>query len=344
LEVELKICLLTRFFDMRNAGLGRVSSEIRKGLVERGHEVKTVSTNRDSLYSYFFYTAGGILTQIPRGYDVYHALTPMEGLWIPKGRGVVTFHDLFQITDQDKLGSGLGYSKWKNLVGRGWFRFVANRAKSSRGIVAVSEKTKRDLIRYLSIPEKKIKVIRSGIPNNLIPQPKIGNKFRVGYLGQLDRRKRVPILIEAFKRSRLDELVIGGVGMDRGILEAQVEGDSRIKFLGLVPDEGLVDFYNSLDVFVFPTWLEGYGLPIVEAMACKKPVIVLDDAKIPWEIKRRCIIVQGLNNVLGNQNYLENLCRYVNIEDNYRWAREEHNWGRCIDEYIELYKEVLGEQ
>ena len=61
-----------------------------------------------------------------------------------------------------------------------------------------------------------------------------------------------------------------------------------------IDDSKLGDFNNYLDVFVFPTWLEGHGLPIVEAMACKKPVIVLHDARIPWEIEGRCIIVEEL--------------------------------------------------
>ncbi|WP_225370026.1 glycosyltransferase [Methanobrevibacter arboriphilus] len=58
-------------------------------------------------------------------------------------------------------------------------------------------------------------------------------------------------------------------------------------FLGFISDEDMVDFYNSLDVFVFPTIMEGYGMPIVEAMACGKPVITLEDAYIPHDIKKK---------------------------------------------------------
>jgi len=335
----MRVCLVSRYFDFRNAGLGRVGLEIRKGLVKRGHSVRTVSTNGSTLYSYFFYTLTEIPFRLPRGYDVYHAITPMEAMWLPKDGGVVTFHDLFQITDPDKLGSGLGYSKWKNFIGTRYFKLACKVAKKCKGIVAVSERTKEDLVEYLGVDENKIRVIRSGIRDDLIPMKKRDKVFRVGYLGQLDRRKRVNLLIEAFKKSDLDELVIGGIGVDYDRLRAQAGGDDRIKFRGPIPDNNLGDFYNSLTVFVFPTWLEGYGLPIVEAMACKKPVVVLQDARIPWEVKRRCIIVDELGYVLGNKAYLERLCRSVDIEDNYKWAKE-HNWDRTVDEYIKVYKEV----
>lgn len=337
----MRICLLTRYFDFRNAGLGRVSSEIANRLIKRGHSVQKISTNGTSLYSYFFYTLCGIPLRLPRsGFDVYHALTPMEGMWIPKNKGIVTFHDLFQITDKNNLGSGLGYSKWRNLIGTNYFRLVVNISKNCEKIVAVSDKTKWDIVNYLGISEEKIRVIRSGIREDLKPTPQKDKVFRVGYLGQLDKRKRVNLLIEAFRESNLDELVIGGTGPDEEILIKQAARDPRIKFTGFVPDNELGDFYNSLNVFVFPTALEGYGLPIVEAMACKKPVVVLNDSIIPLEVKDRCITVDKLDYVLGSQTCLEELCKSINIEGNYRWAKE-HSWDRCVNEYVKLYEEII---
>ena len=103
----MRICLLSRYFDFRNAGLGRVSLEIRDELIRQGHTVKTLSDTGNSLYSYFFYTSMGIPIRLPRDCDVYHAVTPMEAMHIPQERSVVTFHDLFQFTDRDKLGSGI---------------------------------------------------------------------------------------------------------------------------------------------------------------------------------------------------------------------------------------------
>lgn len=339
----MKICLLTRYPDFRGRGVGRVYKEIRNGLVKRGHSVYTISTTGTSLYSYFWYTLLGIPFKLPRkDIDVYHAIATMEGMWLPRDKSIVTFHDLFTTTNPERVGAGMGYASWKTFVGIQYFKLGSKLASRCRFLVCVSNKTKEDVIKYIGAPESKIRVIRSGISNNLRPQPKRSKVFRVGYLGQLDRRKRIYLLIQSFKESPIGgELVIAGVGPDEAALKELAGEDARIKFLGLVPEDSLVNFYNSLDVFVLPTWIEGYGLPIVEAMACKKPVVVLTDAIIPQEVKSRCIIVEDLDLPFGNLSYLEGLITHVDYEGNYEWAKG-HSWDTAVDEYIKLYKEIIG--
>lgn len=359
----MKICLLSRNF-LLQGGIGRVGLEIRNKLMGLGHEVRTISTSKEDLISYFLYTSLEILFRLPRGMDIYHAITPMESIWIPKekgisvildiialthmgqyggrlttGKGIVTFHDIFTMTNPKELGAGIsgGLKRW---ISKNYFKFACEQALKCKYVVVVSEHVKNELLRYFKVDGSKIKVIKSGIRSDLVYLSKKDRKFRLGYIGQLDRRKRVNLLIEAFKVSNLDELVIAGKGLDENMLKRQADGDGRIKFLGFIPDIELVDFYNSLDVFVFPTVIEGYGLPIVEAMACKKPVIVLGDAEIPWEVKSRCIIVDGLSYVLGNRDYLERLFKGVDYDGNYKWAKE-HSWDKTVDEYIKLYEEVL---
>ena len=99
-------------------------------------------------------------------------------------------------------------------------------------------------------------------------------------------------------------------------------------------EERMADFYNSLDLFVFPTKIEGYGLPIVEAFACKKPVIVLGDAIMTDEIKSRCTQVDNLTDFLKSPKSTQD------IEANYAFAKT-HDWNICVEEYIKLYQRVL---
>lgn len=337
----MRICLVSRYFSFRNAGIGRVGLELARGLVKRGHSVNTVQTTGSSLYSYLLYTGVQLPFKVHRDVDVYHALTPMEAMWLPKSRSVVTFHDILPITDPGRLGSGLGYSGWKNLIGRRYFALASSIAKRCAQVVAVSEKTKMELVDYLHIPMSRVTVIRSGVSQGLVPMLKRDDIFRVGYLGQLDRRKRVDLLITAFRRSDLDELVIGGAGADETRLRSLVDGDPRIKFLGVVPDRSLADFYSSLSVFAFPTWAEGYGLPAVEAMACKVPVIMLIDAHVPEEVRKRCLITDRLDYLLGNRKYLEGRCAAIHTEGNYTWAKE-HDWDEAVRQYIALYEEITG--
>jgi glycosyltransferase involved in cell wall biosynthesis len=334
----MKVCLLTRYFDFKNAGIGRVSSEILKGLRKEGLEVIPISATGVTLHSYFKYSMFDVPKMLPKDIDLYHALTPIEGIWIPKGRSVVTILDLIPITHPERAGAGIGRVWWKNFIGRNYFEFATRIASRAKIIITISNEVKEDIIKVLKVPERKIRVLKLGISKDLEPLNYADNKFRIGYLGQLDRRKRVDVLIKAFKESSLDaELVIGGAGLDEALLKELAEGDRRIRFWGFVNESQLVGFYNSLDLFIFPTWIEGYGLPPVEAMACKKPVVVLRDVIMPKEVKDRCIVTDSLESLFStNLNFGPS----IDIEGNYKWAKT-HSWEACINEHIKIYREVI---
>lgn len=353
--MAIKICLAARYFDFRNAGLGRVAMEIRDRLIARGHDVRTVSTEGKSLQSYFSYTALEMPFRKPRGCDVYHALTPMEAMWLPTRKLVVTFHDLILCTHPERAGAGLGGGGWRNWVGRNYFATAVSlaQAKARQGIslaqvrgrqvmtpriVCVSEQTKRDLMTCFGVPSNAIRVIKSGIRSDLEPGAKPDGKFKIGYLGQLDRRKRVDLLIGSFQASKIDaELVIAGMGVEDAMLRRIADGDPCVKFLGLIPDDELCAFYQSIDLFVFPTFIEGFGLPAVEAMACKKPVVLLDDVVMPDEIKKRCIVVSDLRSFFAKD--MESRIAEVDYEGNYAFAKS-HDWEKTVDDYEALYREV----
>lgn len=340
----MRVCLLTRYFDTsrkEGVGIGRVSGEILRGLVKRGISIRTVYTKGTGLYSYFFYTTFEIPFRMGDGFDIYHALTPMEGIWLPRDKSIVTFHDLFQITNPERVGGGMGYNYWKKLIGTTYFKYACLLASKAKRVVCVSGDTRSNVVKHLRVSDKKIKIIKSGIPSFLRPESKKNNVLSIGYLGMLDKRKRVDLLIQAFLDSKIDaKLTIAGSGLDEGILKQMALGYDKIKFLGAIDDRDLNSFYNSLDLFVFPTWLEGYGLPIVEAMACKKPVIVLLDALIPSEVKARCAVVDSLDNLFRDESYMSNKIKEVNLEDNYKFAKE-HDWDKAIDKYLEVYQEVI---
>lgn len=322
----MKVCLASKNFTLSN-GLGRVALEVLSGLQKRGHLVSCVKpdsvTNAGYLKHVFFDSA----IKLPRGYDVYHSITPLDAIWFPKNKGIVNFYSL-------SLGRFELYSGWERVLGSLVYRYGRKIASRCRFIICASEEGRNDLIKTLGVSGDKIKVLRLGIRPDLEPQAKRDKTFRVGYLGELDARKRVSILVKAFKRSNIDgELVIGGRGVEEAMLKALAGDDSRIKFCGFVPDDHLVDFFNSLSVFVFPTSVEGFGLPIVEAMACKKPVVVLADALIPWSVKSRCIITDNLDGILSDSHS-------VDLDSNFKFAKL-HSWDRYVDECLKLYEEVL---
>jgi glycosyltransferase involved in cell wall biosynthesis len=226
----------------------------------------------------------------------------------------------------------------KRLFSKYYFKVGAKIATRCRLIVCDSEQTRNELIERLDVNEDKVSIVRLGIARGLEARPKKDGGFRVGTLSWLDPRKRIDVLIQAFLAANIDgELVIGGTGVDYPRLAQLAGQDQRIKFVGFVPEEKLVEFYNSLDLFVFPTKVEGYGLPIVEAFACKKPAVVLHDAIIPDEIKSRCIVVDDLTDFLKRPEPAQD------IEANYQFARM-HDWDSCVEGYINLYRRVLEQK
>lgn len=333
----MKICLVSRFFDLRNGGIGRFSMEIMEALKKTGYELVPVSTRREGTSGHVIYSLVDLAFKMPRGCDVYHSLTPMEAIYAPKKINVVTFHDFIpwkHVDDTDTHYVRGSMRSTKGFLSKSVFALSAKIAARSSLIACNSEQTKREVIEYLNVDESKISVVRFGISRNLKPGHKNDSRYRIGTLSYLDQRKRVGLLIKAFLEAGVDgELVIGGTGEDEPRLKALAQNDPRIKFCGFIPEEKQADFYNSLDLFVFPSKIEGYGFPIIEAFACGKPVIVMGDSIMPEEIKARCTAADNLAEVLKNPPPEKN------IEANLAFARL-HDWDHCAAEYIKLYQKL----
>ncbi len=335
----MRIGLIARFFDLRNGGIGRFSTEMLEGLKRRGYDIIPISTDRQSSIGHVIYSTIELASKLPKDCDVYHCLTPLEAIYAPKETSVVTYHDLIPWLHLRAMDThyAQGWMKSiKNLGSKYYFKTAARIASKCRLIACNSEYTRKELIEHLEVNESKVCVIQFGISQNLEPRPKRDSVFRIGTLSYLDPRKRIDLLIQAFLAADVDgELVIGGAGSDYYRLKRLARQDGRIKFPGFIPEERLADFYNSLDLFIFPTKIEGYGLPIVEAFACKKPVILLSDAIVTDEIKSRCTLVDNLTDFLRNPKSAQD------IEANYSFARA-HDWDTCVEEYLNLYRRVLG--
>ena len=338
---KMRICLLNRYFDARGTGVTRIATEVSRELEKQGHEVVKIATDGASLYAYAFQTAIAAPFKIPRrGIDVYHALATLEAMWLPPNRSIATYLDLFTTTNPDRAGAGMGYSRWKLEVGKRYFALGAKLAARCRFLVCISEKTKQDVIEHIRPDESKLRVIRLGVPDSLKPMDRKHSRLTIGTLGQLDKRKRIYLLIEAFRKSKLDaDLLIAGQGPDRGILEDLAGGDRRIQFLGLVPEPELNSFYNSLNIFIFPTAIEGYGLPIAESAACGKPVVVLDDAILPTEVRSHCVSVPNLDWLFNKPDRMDSVLANPDRDNHLAFARK-HRWNGCVAEYVKLYKEI----
>lgn len=168
-------------------------------------------------------------------------------------------------------------------------------------IIADSNNTKNDCIKYLGIPEERIKVICLA-PNEIFTPQKnkeklrsyLQNKFDLNFpfilsVGTLEKRKNIPNLLKAFyKLKKTDKnhklVIVGGKGWRyEGIFDylCKLNLEKDVIFTGYISDEDLFKFYNTADLFVYPSLYEGFGLPPLEAMACGCPVITSNTSSLP---------------------------------------------------------------
>jgi glycosyltransferase involved in cell wall biosynthesis len=238
--------------------------------------------------------------------------------------------------------------------------FFSRTLKSADKIIADSENTKNDLMRYYHVPDDKIKVIPLGVEKRfcrLNPEAveDIRRRYHLDfpfilYTGTLEPRKNLPALIKAFSVIKLKhhhyKLVIAGMkgwkyqGIFDQVTALDLEKD--VVFTGYVPDEDLPALYNAAEVFVYPSFYEGFGLPPLEAMACGCPVITSNTSSLPEVVGNAGImidpndhdeLVQAIDSVLSDLTLKEKL-RELGQE-----RAKEFSWEKCATETWSVYAE-----
>jgi glycosyltransferase involved in cell wall biosynthesis len=195
------------------------------------------------------------------GVDVLHCPTHRAPVRSPVPL-VVTFHDLAVLRHPET------FNRWT----RAYSRLALPRvAKAAGRLIAVSEFTKRELIDLLDVPEKKVRVIPNAVGPPFEAQGDAAAGDYVLAVSTLEPRKNLPRLIEAYRRARLNglELLVAGAPGWGGV---RVEGEG-IRWLGEVQDDELARLYRGARCVAYVSLYEGFGLPVLEAMACGAPVV-----------------------------------------------------------------------
>jgi glycosyltransferase involved in cell wall biosynthesis len=184
-------------------------------------------------------------------------------------------------------------------VGRMWWKFFGRRgiARATR-IITLSESTRRDLQNYLKVPAEKIRVIYPYARARFTPPLNaIATRARYHlparyllFVGTLEPRKNIELLIRVFARARQiadvqQRLVLvgprGWFAQNIFRVIQELELNEQVIVLGYVPDADLPAIYAGADLFVYLSRYEGFGLPVLEAMACGAPVLVSNTAALP---------------------------------------------------------------
>jgi glycosyltransferase involved in cell wall biosynthesis len=195
---------------------------------------------------------------------------------------------------------------------------VSRAVRRARHILADSHSTRRDLIELLQVEPERVTVIYPGVEPRFSPvrdtellarvrgRYDLPPRFVLG-LGTLQPRKNFEGLVDAFGRllagrgddpscADLHLVIAGGKGWMFQELLTRVQRSGladRVRFVGFVDDADLPALYSLARAFAFPSWYEGFGLPVLEAMACGVPVVAADNSSLPEVVGQAGLLVDA---------------------------------------------------
>jgi glycosyltransferase involved in cell wall biosynthesis len=223
------------------------------------------------------------------GADVLHVAGGTSAPLAPRGRVVLTVHDLAPTRHPEYL-PGVR-SRWY------WGRLVPFTARRAARVIAPSAATARDLVEVARVRPERVRVVPFAVPLEPAapPPPAAVAAARAAhglperyllYAGTIDRRKDCPTLLAAL--GHLDPaltLVVAGTVIEgrtdfRERL-ARLGLGARVRVLGYVPEGDLPGLYAGASALVYPSFFEGFGLPVLEAMACGTPVVTYRTTSLP---------------------------------------------------------------
>ena len=231
-------------------------------------------------------------------------------------------------------------------------------------IVAISENTKRDLIELMAVPEKKITVIYSAANpafrpimsddqrlTNCRQQYNLPKRFILS-IATCEPRKNLVNIIRAYDnlRQRCPSLadcslvIAGGQGWKQGaarIAWRQAANRQDIYWLGYLPADDLPIVYNLASLIVYPSFYEGFGLPVLEAMACGRPVITAATTALPEVAGTAALLIdpadsqalsRAMEQILTNRQLAEQLAQAG------RQQASQFSWSKTAEEYWKLLR------
>jgi glycosyltransferase involved in cell wall biosynthesis len=290
--------------------------------------------------------------------DLYHSpnyMIPLRGLPSRENgsiRCVVTLHDVIPL----KFPSYTPRSLKRRLfpVYRHIMNSVARRADA---IVTVSQTSRNDVLECLKVPSGeagKVKVIYNGVAERYRPAAREAapDMRTLLYVGRMDPYKNLLTLIEAFARARedgLDDVRLRVIGSpDKRYLEpvkrvVELGLDEVVDWDGYVDDDALCRAYQSASVLVVPSRYEGFGLPVLECMACGVPVICSTAGALPE--------VAGDAAEMVDPDHVEDMAKALHrvLDDPAVWRRladaglaraAEFSWTRAARETLAVYESL----
>ncbi|WP_089609401.1 glycosyltransferase family 4 protein [Dehalobacterium formicoaceticum] len=290
-------------------------------------------------------------------FDLYHV--PQNGIGLPKTKKcpqVVTIHDLIPYIYPETVGKG--YLKT-------FFTEMPRIMEESDRIITVSHWSKKDITQIFAYPAEKIDVIWEAPEPVYRPLEKslcrklLGEKYRLEedyilYVGGFSPRKNIKLLLTAFaKISKEIEkpiyLVLPGKKQkEPDYLDALIAAlgiSDRVLFPGFVPVGDLPYFYAGAELFVYPSYYEGFGLPPLEAMACGTPTLAARASSLPEVLERGAAWFDPYNYMELAESlffFLTHPEASKNLGANGYHQAQKFSWAKTAQETVKTYQKTIS--
>ena len=284
-------------------------------LLSFGGPGKSSSVVRDALW----YPVG--LGRRARTLDVLHCTT-FRG---PRRAGVptvITVHDLAILRTPE------AFPAWHRLYGRAGLRKVL---RSADVVVAVSEFTRGETIELAGVPAERVRIVPNGVDAVFTSEGPRADGDYVLAVATLEPRKNLGRAVEAAREAGVELRVVGA----RGGGGVDVDG-----WVGELPDSELASLYRGARCLVYPSLYEGFGLPVVEAMACGTPVVTSAGTAMEEVAGGAAVLVDPLDVAAIAGGIGEALTRRDELVAAGLERAREFTWERAADSVAELWSEL----
>jgi glycosyltransferase involved in cell wall biosynthesis len=231
-------------------------------------------------------------------------------------------------------------------------------------VIAISEATRNDLVRHVGVDPKRIDVVYSGVDHDRFSAVEPDGERerlseRLGFsspfllcLGASDVRKNLPLLVRAFGQSGVAndlKLVFAGpisprqrARLEQAVQESRVQG--QVHILGYIEDSLLVALYRHCLAYVFPSSYEGFGLPILEAMACGAPTLtsslsslgeIAGDAALTLPALDQDLLANGIARIVSDA------ALRATLRERGLLRATSFTWQRCALQTLSSYQRTL---
>jgi len=286
-----------------------------------------------------------------KNYQLLHS-TDNIFLNYSNAKKIVTIHDLAIFKSQNNI-EGYTNEEFKNKT-KEFLKTVTSKADA---IVTVSQSTKNDLLELFNYPQEKVFVTHLGMrlpqkhaATGILKKHQLIAKKYFLFTGMISIRKNLLNLIKAYKQSQIYndyQLVLAGshsMGFNKIMELVKKENlTDKIIFTDFISDAELADLYSNAKVFLFPTFYEGFGMPILEAMHYELPVLIGNAGSAPEVANGNAIecIPFDIESISNGMKML------LNVSNENIVAAKKHaqgfTWEKCADKTIEVYNRVLTE-